>query len=132
MKKLIALAAFSLFCLSVSAANISTQNGYEAPASEVSVSNSDIIGTWKWVNSNTEYPVYLEFGNNNSLKIMRMIPGNTDIDDYVWKLSGNNIYYSRPAADDAKINTFVIMECGGDTMLLQEGETGIWLEKLTK
>lgn len=132
MKKIIALAAFSLFCLSVSAANISSQNSNEAPANVVSVSNSDIIGTWKWVNSNTDFPVYFEFGNNNSLKIMRMIPGNTDIDNYVWKLSGNNIYYSRPAADDSTINTFVIMECEGDTMLLKEGETGVWLEKLTK
>lgn len=132
MKKFITLAVFSLLCLSVSAANTSTQNGNEAPVSAVSVSNSDIIGTWKWVNSNAEYPIYFEFGNNNSLKIMRMIPGNTDIDNYVWKLSGNNIYYSRPAADDSKINTFVIMECEGNTMLLQEGETGFWLEKLTK
>lgn len=63
---------------------------------------------------------------------MKMHPGNTDIDNYIWKLSGSIIYYSRPAADESKINEMQIITIDSESMLLRDGNVDIWLERLTK
>lgn len=133
MKSIITFAAISLMALSSQAATSgSEQGGYSVAAADSTISQSNVIGTWSWVNNGLDYPVFFEFGNENRLKIMRMRPGNTDIDEYRWNMSGSTIFYTRPAADDHKINRLEIINIDSSTMLLKDGETDIWLERLQR
>lgn len=132
MKKLIIILLVGVIGLGSGANIFAGETGTSADQYDAVYDKSDVFGTWKWVNSNAEYPIFFEFGYENSLKLMRMRPGNTDIDNYMWKLSGSTIYYSRPAADQAKIYEWQIITLDAESMLLRDEGGDIWLERLTK
>lgn len=91
MKKLIIILLVGVIGLGSGANIFAGETGTSVDQYDAVYDKSDVFGTWKWVNSNAEYPIFFEFGYENSLKLMRMRPGNTDIDNYMEIIGFDNL-----------------------------------------